>query len=162
MTPSCRQDASRQRLLEEVLLEYMRSLDRGEAVDRELILARHPDLADELRSYFAGSDEVEGLARQGGPVVASGPLPVMPSTGGLEEVRPATPGPAGTLGDYELLEQIGQGGMGVIYKARQLSPHRLVPLKMIRPDRLASPQDVLRFRNEAEVVAALDHPGIVP
>jgi eukaryotic-like serine/threonine-protein kinase len=150
MTPSHPPDPSRQARLEEVLAEYMRRLDRGEGVDREQLLARHPELAEELRSYFAGSDELGRLA--GAP-----PAPTEPS-------RPAgaAGAPARSLGDYELLEPIGQGGMGVIYKARQRSLQRLVAVKMIRPDRLTSPADVLRFRAEAEAVASLDHPHVVP
>src|SRR5260370_42603418 len=64
MTPSRHPDSSREGLLEEVLRQYMQCLDRGEVVDREQFLARHPELAEELRSYFAGCDEVERLGRQ--------------------------------------------------------------------------------------------------
>jgi WD40 repeat protein/serine/threonine protein kinase len=66
------------------------------------------------------------------------------------------------VADYELLEQIGQGGMGLVYKARQKDPNRLVALKMIRNGRVLSDADIQRFRNEAELVAQLDHPNLVP
>jgi WD40 repeat protein len=149
-------DATRNAPLEEVLAEYMERLDRGEAIDRDRLLAEHPHIAGELQSYFADSDAV-ALLRLG--LESPCPTTVSPPAAG-------PPAAAGTtaryVGDYELLEEIARGGMGVVYRARQLSLQRTVALKMILADRLGSAADVDRFRAEAEAAAGLNHANIVP
>ena len=150
MSPSEVPDRPRPAAPDDVLADYLARLDRGEAVDRERFLAEHPEAADQLRSYFAACDE---LAQMAAPPGAFTPRP---------EATVAEPPAAGgpePFGDYELLEEIARGGMGVVYKARQKSLNRLVALKMILGE-ADSAAGVQRFR--AEAVAQLDHPHIVP
>src|SRR6516162_6107799 len=134
------------RLLDEVLARYLRAAQAGEAPSRETLCEQYPGLAEELVRFFADQDHVER---------AAGPL--------RQILPPRSPlGPGCTLGDYELLEEIAQGGMGVVWKARQKSLDRIVAVKVMRSGRLPARSEWERFRVEAQAVAALDHPGIVP
>jgi hypothetical protein len=144
--------------LSAVIACYLQAVDRGEPPDRAEILARHPDLAGELKRFFADLDGVECLARplrqEAGEMVTA--APAASSDGALTMAR------VRYFGDYELLEEIARGGMGVVWRARQVSLNRVVALKMILAGHLATQTDVQRFRQEAEAAANLDHPNIVP
>jgi tetratricopeptide (TPR) repeat protein/tRNA A-37 threonylcarbamoyl transferase component Bud32 len=151
----------REQRLDEVVTSYLRALAGGHAPERQEWLACHPDLTDDLTDFLAAQEEMDRLA---------GPLrEAVRAAATVSQATEVTPGPlqhfpsepAGrSLGDYELLGEIGRGGMGVVYRARQKSLNRLVAVKRLRGGRPA--EETQRFRNEALTAAELDHPQIVP
>ena len=144
---------SREQRLQQILAAYLQDVEAGKNPDRENLLAQHPDLAVDLRSFLVENEKMRRLVDQ---QEAATLAPELSGNG------PAVGTKIRYFGDYELLEEIGRGGMGVVYKARQVSLNRVVALKVILAGELASPADVQRFQVEAEVGANLDHPNIAP
>jgi WD40 repeat protein len=155
-SPERREDS-----VNEALAAYLQAEEAGERPDPRDWLRRYPHLAEELASFFA---DKAGFEREARPLLPGGAAPAEVVGGGTATAvfQPAAGAKVSYVGDYELLEELARGGMGVVYRARQISLNRLVALKMIRAGGLASPEDVQRFRVEAEAAGNLDHPGIVP
>jgi serine/threonine-protein kinase len=148
----------------EIVAACLEAQERGQAADRQALVAAHPEFAEELAEFFAHGDRFDRLAA---PIVA-----MAKATAGLtnpdlqDDTFDEASGSSAdralrSFGDYEILEKIARGGMAVVYKARQVSLNRVVALKMIRRGDLGSEEE-RRFRHEAEMVAGLDHPNIVP
>lgn len=133
--------------LDEVVTEYLEALEAGDAPNRQEWLARYPDLAEGLTAFFAGTDRVRCW--------------LDPLCQAVRDIGPVSEA-AIRFGDYELLREIGRGGNGVVYEARQLSLNRVLALKMVRIDQLGNAIERQRLRNEAATVALLDHPLVVP
>ncbi len=145
----------------ELLLRWQESRQIGQPLSAEEVCSTRPELLAELKRRIAALQAMQQRLAVGtvsgrsdadssdSPTLSESPKVARP----IVEVVPI-PG-------YELLELLDQGGMGTVYKARQVDLKRLVALKMIRTDVSTRPEHLARFRVEAQAVAQLQHPHIV-
>jgi WD40 repeat protein/serine/threonine protein kinase len=131
--------------------EYCAALHAGQKPDRQSFLAAHADIAEALTNCLDGLDfvrrAVPQLSEPGG----------YRASAAADEVQPAAP-----LGDFQLVREIGRGGMGVVYEAVQISLGRRVALKVLPFAAAMDAKQLQRFKNEAQAAAHLQHPHIVP
>ncbi len=142
--------------LDAVIAAYMLAVEGGEVPNRQELLDQHAEHVDALRAFFADLDRMDRVAS---------PLKIVDGLDATYQQEGNGHADLPTIryfGDYVLLERIAKGGMGIVYKARQVSLNRVVALKMILQGTFATERDIARFRAEAEAAANLDHPHIVP
>ncbi len=125
-----------QDLVDVLAEEFLTRRQRGENCDVEEYVSKHPDRADDIRDVFAALDFVH-------------------ATQPRQEEAPCIP-------DYQIVREIGRGGMGIVYEARQVSLGRTVALKVVPQTLLDNELSVQRFELEARTAAQLEHDNIVP
>lgn len=132
---------------EKLLAEFTTRVRDGELPDIQDYARRFPDLSDQISDLFPLVLQLEGT-KQDSEVV--------------ERARRWKHPTLDVIGDYSLIREIGRGGMGVVYEARQESLERRVALKVLKEDLASNPQSLARFQREARLAAMLHHTNIVP
>lgn len=155
----------REQRLNKVLGDYLRAIEAGEAPDREELLRRHPELAEVLGDFFANWDRMEDMV---------GPLGAVPKAEEIADFHAAeaagatstvTEAPSlrrgGSPADYQLLEEIGRGGRGPVFRALHAGRQKVVAVKLIAASRLASGVEVNRLYEALERAARLSHRNVI-
>ena len=133
--------------------EYLRELESGRQPDRRQWLDRYPDLAEALNQCLDGLEFVHQAAPLASPLSAHAPR-VAENVDNLLSANP--------LGDFQIVREIGRGGMGIVYEAIQLSLGRHVAMKVLPFAATFDAKHLQRFRQEAQAAAQLHHTNIVP
>ncbi|MFH1999464.1 MAG: protein kinase [Planctomycetota bacterium] len=149
--PSPDKSTEKEESIEKALAEFSLAWCSDERLDPELFCKAHAGCGPELRErindfLFVAEGINHEAATPGGPA---------PGASGLDL------GAGRVLGEFEIIKEIGRGGMGVVYEAKQLSLHRRVALKVLPPHLSWSDEAVLKFRREAEAGSRQNHPGLV-
>ncbi|HEY2250626.1 MAG TPA: serine/threonine-protein kinase, partial [Planctomycetaceae bacterium] len=141
---------SHEDLVNAAIAEWLEAIEQGPAPDPQEFVARYPELKDELLTFLADRRRFCQFAAK----VQTAAYP--------SQAEPAVASAGRRLGDFEIVREIGRGGMGIVYEARQISLNRTVALKVLNASFDHDPRAVQRFRREAEAAAMLRHANIVP
>jgi hypothetical protein len=144
-TSVVREQVSLESLVGQVADDFLQRQERGERPDVEEYAARYPNAAPVLRKVLAALTLLERSLAQ----------TAAPATTDDSSVT-------GILGDFRILREVGRGGMGVVYEAEQISLGRRVALKVLPFAATLDPNQLQRFKNEAQAAAHLQHTNIVP
>jgi serine/threonine protein kinase/WD40 repeat protein len=154
MTPSQPHTAGAEaddQLVADLVEGLVARLQAGERIDLDACVRDHPECAERLRRLLPAVRILADLGRSAGGSLAGA------------SAAESTPGPLpGVLGDFQILREVGRGGMGVVYEAEQLSLRRRVALKVLPFAAVLDPRHLQRFQNEAHSAACLHHANIVP
>jgi serine/threonine protein kinase len=143
--------------LDEIVASYIEQVESGKSRGWREWLVRYPEFYDELSDFFADRDEMERIALplRDASVAAEQSLP-------LDWLDPpAHPEHLGSLAEYEVIDWLGQGGMGAVFKAFDTSLNRFVAIKVLAPPWVPDPDARRRFMREARAAAAISHPHVI-
>ncbi|HVC96795.1 MAG TPA: protein kinase, partial [Pirellulales bacterium] len=138
-------------LLAQILDDYLAARAAGSEPDVKTLAAQYPELADDLHTCLASLRFMSAAAQDVSVVIS----------GGAADDPPPADQPVLTLGDFQIVREVGLGGMGVVYEAVHLTLSRRVALKVLPFAGALDPRQLARFKNEAQAAAQLEHPHIV-
>ena len=145
-----RDDVGPQDRVASALEEYSAALESGRPISRDVLLEKYADVREELVGCLDNLQFIREMA-----------LDLDSEPHATETTKTAIHANA-SVGDFQIIREIGRGGMGVVYEAEQLSLGRTVALKVLPYAAMLDRKAITRFKNEARAAATLDHPNIVP
>lgn len=143
---------NRENMIEHAVQQFVDAQLQGNPPDIEEYVNRYPEFADQIRKRIQNLNKIEGLFD----------CLMQPDNSDFGDIIEGYNLIGQKLGDFEILKMIGQGGMGAVFLARQLSLDRQVAVKVISSVGGSQSKDIERFKRESKVLAQISHPNIVP